>query len=263
MRPNKIKQLWREGKPVAIAWVGSADTYMAEVLANVGLDALVLDMQHGMGIGPDRAAQWFQAVSTTGTVPMARVPWNDPVWFQWVLDAGAYGIIVPLVNDGEEAAKAGMSCRYPPVGFRSIGPNRATLYAGSDYLAQANEEIICLVMVENINTIPNLEDMAKAPGIDGFYIGPADLAISMGVDPRDYRGSKEHAEASQKVLDVARANGIVAGTHCGSPEEAKERFEQGFVMCPVLSDAGLLASAARNALERAKTPEVDAAKPFY
>ena len=158
MRPNKVKQLWREGKPAAIAWVGSADTYMAEVLANVGLDALVLDMQHGMGIGPDRAAQWFQAVSTTGTVPLARVPWNDPVWFQWVLDAGAYGIIVPLVNNGEEAAKAGMSCRYPPIGFRSIGPNRAPLYAGSDYLAHANEEIICLVMVENINTIPNLED---------------------------------------------------------------------------------------------------------
>ena len=78
MRPNKVKQLWREGKPAAIAWVGSADTYMAEVLANVGLDALVLDMQHGMGIGPDRAAQWFQAVSTTSTVPLARVPWNDP-----------------------------------------------------------------------------------------------------------------------------------------------------------------------------------------
>ncbi len=263
MRPNKIKQLWREGKPAAIAWVGSADTYMAEVLANVGLDALVLDMQHGMGIGPDRAAQWFQAVSTTGTVPMARVPWNDPVWFQWVLDAGAYGIIVPLVNNGEEAAKAGMSCRYPPIGFRSIGPNRAPLYAGTDYLAHANEEIICLVMVENINTIPNLEEMAKAPGIDGFYIGPADLAISMGVDPRNYHSSKEHAEASQKVLDVARANGLVAGTHCNSPEEAKERFEQGFVMCPALSDAGLMANAARNALERAKTPEADASKPLY
>ena len=196
MRPNKIKQLWREGKPAAIAWVGSADTYMAEVLANVGLDALVLDMQHGMGIGPDRAAQWFQAVSTTGTVPMARVPWNDPVWFQWVLDAGAYGVIVPLVNNGEEAAKAGMSCRYPPVGFRSIGPNRATLYAGSDYLAQANEEIICLVMVENINTIPNLEEMAKAPGIDGFYIGPADLAISMGVDPR----TTDRAKSTRRLL---------------------------------------------------------------
>ena len=118
-------------------------------------------------------------------------------------------------------------------------------------------------MVENINTIPNLEEMAKAPGIDGFYIGPADLAISMGVDPRKYQGSKEHAEASQRVLDVARANGLVAGTHCNSPEEAKERFEQGFVMCPALSDAGLMANAARNALERAKTPEADASKPLY
>ena len=221
MRPNKVKQLWREGKPAAIAWVGSADTYMAEVLANVGLDALVLDMQHGMGIGPDRAAQWFQAVSTTGTVPLARVPWNDPVWFQWVLDAGAYGIIVPLVNNGEEAAKAGMSCRYPPIGFRSIGPNRAPLYAGSDYLAHANEEIICLVMVENINTIPNLEEMAKAPGIDGFYIGPADLAMSMGVDPRQYQGSKEHAEASQKVLDVAGPTGWSPGLTVGVPRKPK------------------------------------------
>ena len=118
-------------------------------------------------------------------------------------------------------------------------------------------------MVENINTIPNLEEMAKAPGIDGFYIGPADLAISMGVDPRKYQGSKEHAEASQKVLDVARANGLVAGTHCGSPEEAKERFEQGFVMCPALSDASLMASAARDALERAKTPEAEGTKPVY
>ncbi|MEE9247748.1 MAG: aldolase/citrate lyase family protein [Dehalococcoidia bacterium] len=263
MRPNKIKQMWREGKPAVIAWVASPDPYTAELLAHVGFDAMVLDMQHGMGIGPDRAAQWFQAVSTTDTVPMARIPWNDPVWFQWVLDAGAYGVIVPLVNNAEEAVKAGKSCRYPPIGFRSIGPNRATLYAGADYIHHANEEIICLVMVESINTIPNLEDMAQAPGIDGFYIGPADLAISMGVSPTEYRESKEHNEASQKVLDVARANGLVAGTHCRSPEEAAERFQQGFMMSPAVASAALLVAASRAELAKIRAPEKEAAKPLY
>lgn len=263
MRPNKLKAMWREGKPAVICWVGSADPYMAEVLAHAGFDALVLDMQHGMGIGPDRAAQWLQVISTTDTVPMVRIPWNEPVFFQWVLDAGAYGIIVPLVNNKEEATKAGMSCRYPPVGFRSIGPNRANLYAGSDYFLHANDEIICLVMVESMSTIPNLEEMAEAPGIDGFYIGPADLAISMGVSPTQYRESKEHNEASQKVVDVAKAHGLIAGTHCRSPEEAIDRFQQGFLICPAAADAALLATAAKGAVEKIRKPEKEAAKPFY
>jgi len=252
MRPNKVKQMWREGKPVTVGWVGSADTYMAEILANVGFDALVLDIQHGMGIGPDRAANWFQAVSTTDTVPMARIPWNQPVWYQWVLDAGAYGVIVPLVNNEEEAIQAGRSCRYPPLGYRSIGPNRANLYAGSDYVKNANDEIVCLVMVESIETIPHLDAMAKAPGIDGFYIGPSDLAFSMGLNPKSFKESAEHSAACQKVLDVARANGLVAGTHCFSIEETVERFQQGFMLCPAISDGSLLASAAKSALARVK-----------
>ena len=126
MRSNKLKAMWREGKPVILGWMGSADPYMTEILAHAGYDALVLDMQHGMGISFDQAAQWLQVVSTTDTVPMVRLPWNEPIYFQSVLDAGAYGIIVPLVNNAEEAAKAGMSCRYPPIGFRSLGPNGST-----------------------------------------------------------------------------------------------------------------------------------------
>ncbi|MFQ5874473.1 MAG: HpcH/HpaI aldolase/citrate lyase family protein [Dehalococcoidia bacterium] len=263
MRKNKIKAMWREGKPAVICWVGIADTYVAETLAHAGFDALVLDMQHGMGIGPDRAAQWLQTVSTTDTVPMVRVPWNEPVYPQWVLDAGAYGVVVPLVNNKEEAAKAGMSCRYPPIGFRSIGPNRANYYAGSDYTQHANDEIVCLVMVESIDTIPNLEEMAQAPGIDGFYIGPADLALSMGVPPTDYRKSDEHAKACQNVLDVAKAHNLVAGVHCRSPEEALDRFRQGFMMCPAAADAALLATSARAAVEKVRKPEAEGAKPFY
>ena len=213
--------------------------------------------------GRDRAAQWFQAVSTTGTVPMARVPWNDPVWFQWVLDAGAYGIIVPLVNDGEEAAKAGMSCRYPPIGFRSIGPNRATLYAGSDYLAQANEEIICLVMVENINTIPNLEEMAKAPGIDGFYIGPADLAISMGVDPRDYRSSKEPRGGFSKGAGRGSGERDRCRDALRKPRGGEGAVRAGIRDVPGAIGCGVDGVGGEKCVGEGEDPEVDAAKPFY
>ncbi|MEE9198742.1 MAG: aldolase/citrate lyase family protein, partial [Dehalococcoidia bacterium] len=162
-----------------------------------------------------------------------------------------------------EATRAGMSCRYPPIGFRSIGPNRVNLYAGSDYYRHANDERVCLAMVESIETIPHLEEMAQAPGIDGFYIGPADLAISMGGDPTKYREIKEHNEATQKVLDVAGAHGLVAGIHCRSPEEVNDRFRQGFMICPAAADASLMAISAKAAVEKIRKPETEGAKPFY
>jgi len=249
MRANKVKALWKQGKPVAVGWVSSADTYVAEVLANAGFDALVLDMQHGMGIGPDRAALWLQAVSTTNTVPMVRVPWNEPWYMQWVLDAGAYGVIVPLVNSREEAAKAGGACRYPPLGYRSMGPNRARLYGGVDYFQNANQEIACLVMVEDLRTVDQIDELAKAPGIDGFYIGPADLAISMGVAPGGYRQDERHAAACRRVAQAAKASGLVAGIHCGGADEAVQRFSEGFKLCPIGSDVGMMAAGASSALQ--------------
>jgi 4-hydroxy-2-oxoheptanedioate aldolase len=255
MRPNKVKELWRQGKPAAVAWLSTADTYVAESMATVGFDALVLDMQHGMTIGPDRAGAWLQAVSTTDTVPLVRVPWNEPVFVQWVLDAGAYGVIVPLVNNGQEAAKAGGACRYPPLGYRSVGPNRARYYGGRDYFQHANEEVICLVMVEDLRTIERLDELAKAPGIDGFYIGPADLAISMGIPPFEYRKDKRHAEACKRVVEAARAHKLVAGVHCGSPEEALGRFAEGFQFCPVVNDIAAMTAGATAALQAVRQPK--------
>ena len=253
MRTNKVKALWREGKAPTVAWLSTPDTYIAEVMANVGFDVLVLDMQHGMTIGPDRAGLWLQAVSTTDTVPIIRVPWNEPVFIQWVLDAGAYGVIVPLVNTRDEATKAGSACRYPPLGYRSVGPNRVRFYAGADYIQQANEEIICLVMVEDINTVAHVEELAEAPGIDGFYIGPADLAMSIGVAPMDYQGNARHAETCQKVLDVAKSHGLIAGVHCASPEEVVQRINQGFMFCPTVSDMGAIGAGANAGLQTVRS----------
>lgn len=248
MRANRVKQLWREKKPVAVGWVGTPDPYVVETMAQAGFDALVLDMQHGMAIGPDRAALALQAISTTDTVPLVRVPWNDPIYIQYVLDAGAYGVIVPMVNNRAEAEKAAGASRYYPVGYRSNGANRARYYGGADYFANANQEIICLVMIETTEAIEKLEEIATTPGIDGFYIGPTDLAITMGLPPMLDHKDPRHVEAVQKVVDTARRHGLQAGIHTTGPEEARRRFEQGFNFCPLGSDVGFVVAGARQVL---------------
>jgi 4-hydroxy-2-oxoheptanedioate aldolase len=248
MRPNRVKQMWREGKPVACAWLSTADTYIAETLANAGLDAIVVDMQHGMAIGPDRAALALQAISTTSTVPLVRVPWNEPAYIQWVLDAGAYGVIVPLVNTRADAEKAAGACRYAPLGYRSNGANRARYYVGQDYFEHANEEIICLVMTETVQALDNLDAIGTTPGVDGFYIGPTDLAITMGLPPQLDHPDPRHAEAVQKVVDAARRLGIQAGIHTTGAEEVVRRYRQGFTFATLGNDVGYVAEGVRQAL---------------
>src|SRR3972149_3688841 len=117
MRANKVKALWRENKPAAVGWLSTPDPFVVETMAHAGFDALVIDMQHGMGIGVDRAVNCLQIISSTDTVPIVRVPWNEPIHIQYVLDAGAYGVIVPLINTYEEAVKAAGACRYHPLGY--------------------------------------------------------------------------------------------------------------------------------------------------
>lgn len=250
MRPNKVKALWREGKPATAGWIGTGNPYIAEVMANAGYDALIIDMQHGMGVTADRAIACLQAISTTETVPMVRMPWNDPQAIQFVLDAGAYGVIVPLVNTYEDAVRAAGASRYPPLGYRSIGPNRARFYAGADYAQHANEEVIVLAMVETLEAVGNLEEMAKAPGLDGFYIGPSDLAVSIGITPGpNAAADPRHAAACQRVVDVAKATGLVPCHHGSGPEEAARRFAQGFMMCQIGSDVGMVAAASAAGLK--------------
>lgn len=248
MRANKVKQLWREGKPVATGWCGTPDPYITEMMARAGFDALILDMQHGMAIGPDRAAVWLQIVGQTDTVPIVRIPWNEPAWAQWALDAGAMGIIVPMVNSVEDARKAIGACRYPPLGYRSNGPNRAALVHGADYFARANEEIICLPMMETEEGINAIEEIAAIPGCDGFFIGPTDLAISMGLAPEIDHKDERHVALVQRVADVSRAHGLHSGIFVGSVEEAGRRFRQGFNLNPVGVDAFLLPAALKQAL---------------
>ena len=250
MRPNKIKAMWKEGKPATAGWLSSGDPYIAEVMANAGYDMMIIDMQHGMGVTPERAISCLQAISTTDTVPMVRMAWNDPKEMQFVLDAGAYGVIVPLVNTYDDAVRAAGACRYPPVGYRSVGPNRARFYGGPDYLQHANDEIIVLVMVETMEAVDNLEEIAKTPGIDGFYVGPGDLAVALGLQPGPAAAEDpRHAEACQRVVDVAKATGLVPCHHGSGPDEALRRFAQGYMMCQIGSDINMISNAAGAAIK--------------
>jgi len=249
---NKVKELWRAGSPAAVGWMGTPDPYMTEAMAEAGFDALVLDMQHGMGIGPDRAAAWVQLVSRSGVTPFVRVPWNEPAYMQWVMDAGALGIIVPMIGSYDDAVKAGGACRYAPVGYRSTGPNRVRYNGGADYFANANEEIACLVMIEDIRTVPLLDQIATAPGIDGFYIGPADLSVSMGLPPAMDQSDPRHGEAMQQILDAATRHNLVCGRHCRSGEAAAKHFAQGFKFCPAAGDIGMIEMGAQANLAAAR-----------
>jgi 4-hydroxy-2-oxoheptanedioate aldolase len=122
-------------------------------------------------------------------------------------------------------------------------------YAGADYSQKANEEVVCLVMIEDIKTVGHLEELTKAPAVDGFYIGPTDMALSMGMDPNLFRDSKDHARACQRVLDVAKKSGLIAGVHCWSAEEAAERTRQGFMFCPAMNDVIAITATANAALK--------------
>ena len=264
MRPNKVKTFFEEKKPLAVGWLGSPDSFIVETMANSGFDAIVLDMQHGMGIGPDRAVIALQTISTTDVTPLVRVPWNDPIYIQYVLDAGAYGVIVPMVNSRAEAEKAAGACKYFPMGYRSNGANRARFYAGSDYFANANKDILCFVMIETTQAIENLEEIATTPGVDGFYIGPSDLAITMGLEPKLDHDAPQHIEAVQKIVDTAKKHGLMAGIHTTGPEEVIRRYKQGFNLCPLGSDGGFVGAGARKAVAdlRGSAPAAAGGSPY-
>ena len=157
MRPNKIKQKWRDGKSCTMGWLSVSHSFSAEMMARQGFDCLCVDLQHGTSEMGD-ILPMLQAISQTETVPIVRVAWNEPAAIMKALDLGAYGIIIPLVNNGAEAAQAVAACRYPPVGIRSSGPVRAAHYGGTNYFTEANVEIIVMAMIETKEGIANLDD---------------------------------------------------------------------------------------------------------
>lgn len=246
MRANKLRDLWKTGKAATNAWLTLPSSLGAEMLTHQGWDSLTIDMQHGQ---IDTAAMCAQltAISTTGTVQLVRVPWNAPGDVMRALDAGAYGVFCPNVDTPEDAARFVGACRYPPAGYRSVGPARAALYAGADYIVHANDTLLSIVQIESAKALKSVDAIAAVPGLDMLYIGPSDLGLSLGREPRPDQVDPVVMEAIDRTLAAAKRAKLRSGIFCITVAYAKAMIEKGFDLVTVTSDSGLLSAGARMA----------------
>lgn len=247
MRSNKLREIWARGEAVVNGWLSVPNGFSAETMAHQGWDSLTVDLQHGV-IDYQVAATMLTAISTTDTVPVTRVPWLDPSHLMKVLDAGAYGVICPMINSGEDAEKLVAYTRYPPVGTRSFGPIRGLLYGGPDYPQHANDTIVVFAMIETRQGLDNLDDILATPGIDAVYVGPSDLSLALGCHPTFDDVDPPAAEAIEMIAAKAKEHGKIAGIHNGTPEFALKRIKLGYRFVTISSDARLMASGSQQAL---------------
>ena len=252
MRKNKLKELFKSGKPIINSWLAVPSSFSAEVMANQGWDSLTIDMQHGL-IDYSNTISMLQSISTTETTPMARVNWNEPGQIMKILDAGCYGIICPMVSNRKEAENFVQACQYPPKGYRSFGPIRATIYGGDDYAKNANEEILKLAMIETKEALEKLDEILDTPNLDGIYIGPADLSLAVDEEPGFDRSENTRAyKEILRILDGAKKRNLLAGLHNGTAEYAQKMINKGFNLVTVGSDSRYIASGSKSDLEKLK-----------
>jgi 4-hydroxy-2-oxoheptanedioate aldolase len=251
MRENNLKKLWQDGKVALNAWLTIPSAWTGELMAHAGFDSVVIDMQHGL-MDYQTTLAMLQAVSGTPVVPLVRVPWNEPASIMRMLDAGAYGIVCPMINNRREAEAFVQACRYPPLGERSWGPIRANIYAGEDYFTYANDTVLTLAMIETTQAVENLEEIAATPGLDGFYIGAIDLSISMGYPEKNDVNIPPYQAAVKKIVSVAKKHGLVTGIHVNQAGTLQLINSWGFDMLTITNDTNILRSSALGVVNRAK-----------
>lgn len=256
MRPNRLREIWARGGAVANGWLAIPNSFSAETMAHQGWDSLTVDLQHGV-VDYQAMVTMLQAISTTDTVPVVRVPWLEPGILMKALDAGAYAVICPMVNSRADAEKLVAYTHYAPRGTRSFGPVRALLYGGADYPKHANDTIVTFAMIETAQALDNLEEIMSTPGLDAIYIGPSDLSLALGCNPTFDDLDPKAAQAVEHILARAKAHGLVAGIHNGSPEAAARRIAMGFQFVTISSDARLIAAGSQQVLStlRASAPQ--------
>ncbi len=247
MRENRIRTIWKAGGAVLNGWLAIPTAFSAETMAHQGWDALTIDLQHGV-VDYQAAVNMLTAISTTNTVPVVRVPWLDPGILMKMLDAGAYAVICPMVNTRDDAERLVAATHYQPRGSRSFGPVRALLYGGADYPQHANDTIVVFAMIETKQALDNLDDILSVAGLDAVYIGPSDLSLALGCKPTFDDVDPPVAAAIDHILARAKAHGLVAGIHNGTPEAALKRIEKGFQFVTVSSDARLMAAGAQQVI---------------
>ncbi|MFA4964890.1 MAG: aldolase/citrate lyase family protein [Thermoleophilia bacterium] len=254
MRKNTLKEIWGRGEAVLNGWCSIPSSFSAEIMAHQGFDSITIDMQHGL-VDYQVAVTMLQAISTTDVIPLTRVPWSDPARLMKILDAGSYGVICPMINTPEDAEALVRACKYPPWGYRSFGPIRAKYYGGGsthgggDYHEFADEETLVIPQIETREAIRNLDRILDVRGIGAIYIGPSDLSMALGKEPRKGQSDPEVIATIETILAAAKAHGIPAGIHTNSAEVAVAMIERGFQLTSLQSDDRFLMARAKQEVE--------------
>lgn len=245
----RLRERWQAGRPALGVWSSLADPVVAELLAATDVDYVCVDLQHGAATF-DGLLAICQAMRAADRAPLVRVPWNDPVQLMRALDTGAAGVVVPMVDSAEDAARAVAACRFPPVGHRSWGPMWGDVRAdGAPLPAEQDEAALCVVMVETRAGVDALEQIVAVPGVDAVYIGPNDLALGCGFGRSIYRDSAEVDALVQHVVDTCRAAGVVVGLHCSDAAMGVDWAARGVRMLTVATDTTVLRHGVRAALD--------------
>lgn len=253
MRANHAKRRLAAGEPSIGTWLSLPSPEAAEFLGRLPFDWLTVDAEHNP-VDIRTLSQMFAAIGAGGTAPMVRIPWNDPETFKRVLDAGAWGIVVPMVNSREEAEQAVEAARYYPMGNRSVGGGRHALSfntGGKTYYENANDNILLVLQIEHIDGVNNLEEIMSVPGFDATFIGPNDLAASMGLGLGVSLESDipELVDAIKTIRETAKKHGIAPGIHCSGPEGVKQRIAEGFQYCAMASEMKFMLEGLTNGLK--------------
>lgn len=252
VKTNTVKRALREGRPTAGAWLALCSGISAEIMSRAGFDWLLIDMEHGHGDYQTLLAQ-LQGIEGSPTIPIVRVQWNDPAVIKRVLDLGAYGVMVPWVGNRDEAEAAVRAAKYPPEGIRGIaGSHRAGGYGrhAAEYWKRANDEILVVIQVETATAVADIEGIAKIPGVDVLFVGPADLSTSLG-----HRGDPGHADvqaAMAKIERAAQANRIALGNITRNWDQARELYGKGYQFLTLCSDTSLLVQGADAMVSRVR-----------
>jgi 4-hydroxy-2-oxoheptanedioate aldolase len=251
---NPILATLAAGKPSIGSWVSTAEPIWAEVIARTGYDHVLVDLQHG-STEIATLAPVLQAIEVGGSAGIVRVPTNDTTVIGKVLDLGALAVVIPLVESADAAEWAVGACRYPPVGARSAGPLRPNLFMGSDEPSDW-AQVGCVVMVVTVRGLERVDEIAAVGGLTGIYVGPGDLAISLGMSPygpaRTADENARHADAIARILAACDRNGIAAGIYVGEGERARGYLDQGFRIVTASIDYTLIDAGSRRDLALAR-----------
>jgi 4-hydroxy-2-oxoheptanedioate aldolase len=248
---KKLKQRWTKGEVTLGAWCMVPSTLTAEALGKTGFDWVLIDMQHGC-MDYELALEMIRAVDLGDAVPIVRVPWADPGIIGRVLDAGALGVVIPMIESANDARRAVDACLYPPLGRRSFGPIRVGLRDGQSYFATANDRVAVIPMIETAQALAEVCEIAATPGVDAVFVGPFDLSIALGLPPGDNDGKPTFDDAVQKISKGARKAGVATAV-LSNAKVAPLRISQGFQMISVTTDISALSAIARSDLETVRS----------